>query len=73
MSWKILNNGNDNTMQYEKLFSDIVKDQKEICEKFKENMKYLMEIIKWKIRKEMKPWKSLRHESSKHSKWDQVT
>ena len=61
ISCKILNNGKDKTIDYEKLFSDIVKDQKEICEKFKENMKYLMEIIKWKIGNETmeisKTWK----------------
>ena len=46
ISCKILNKGSDKTINYEKLFSDNVNDQKEICEKFKENMKYLLEIIK---------------------------
>ena len=46
ISCKILNKGNDRKLDYEKLFSDNVKDQKEICEKFKENMIYLLEIIK---------------------------
>ena len=43
---KILNKENDNNTIYENLFNENVIDQKQICQKFKENMKYLKEIIK---------------------------
>ena len=43
---KILNDKNDKTINYEKLFSDNVKDQVQICEKFKQNMQNLKEVIK---------------------------
>ena len=50
-----------------------MKDQVQICEKFKQNMQNLKEVIKWKTYEEMNQWKSLRHEKSKNSQGDQVT
>ena len=41
MNCKILNKENEKNMNYEKLFGDNVTEQKQICNHFRENMKFL--------------------------------